>query len=265
MANRRMFSLDVIDTDAFLDMPVSTQNLYFHLGMRADDDGFVSNPKKILKLIGCNEDDLKLLYTKNYIKIFENGILVITHWHQNNYIRKDRYTETVYKNEKQLLKISENGSYVELQPLVYQMVDNMATQYRLGKVSIGKYSVEEEVKEESDSCDDGFNKVVDFYNNNIGLITPYTRDLLLDYSKNMENDVIIYALQLAVEANVRTVKYIKAILNDWEKRGIKTLIEAQQENKTHKNQKNSSEETQEEKNARRKKEIEEAMKNDATR
>lgn len=112
MANRRMFSLNVVDTDTFLEMPQSSQNLYFHLGMRADDDGFVSSPKKITKIVGANEDDLKLLIAKKYVILFENRILVISHWHINNSIRKDRYSETIYKEEKRKIIKNENGVYI---------------------------------------------------------------------------------------------------------------------------------------------------------
>ena len=91
MANRRMFSLDVIDTDNFLDMPLSAQGLYFHLGMRADDDGFIASPKKITKLINASNDDLKLLIAKGYLLPFESGVVVIRHWRQNNYVKGDRY------------------------------------------------------------------------------------------------------------------------------------------------------------------------------
>lgn len=111
MARKRMFDLGIIDTDLFLEMPQSTQNLYFHLGMRADDDGFVSNPKKIIRTIGANEDDLKILFSKEFIIPFESGIVVIRHWKLNNYIRKDRYVETIYKEEKKRLIEDENGIY----------------------------------------------------------------------------------------------------------------------------------------------------------
>ena len=90
MAERRMFSKLIIDSDMFLDMPLSTQALYFHLSMRADDDGFVNNPKKIQRMIGCNDDDLKVLITKKFIIPFESGICVIKHWKIHNYIRNDR-------------------------------------------------------------------------------------------------------------------------------------------------------------------------------
>ena len=93
MADKRMFSLKIVDSDLFLDMPLSSQCLYFHLSMRADDDGFVNNPKKIIKIIGANEDDLKILIAKGFVIVFERGIIVITHWKINNYIRNDRRKE----------------------------------------------------------------------------------------------------------------------------------------------------------------------------
>ena len=111
MARKRMFDIEIVDTDLFLEMPQSTQNLYFHLGMRADDDGFVSNPKKIIRTIGANEDDLKILVTKKFIIPFESGVIVIRHWKINNYLRSDRYTETLYKDEKRQLTEDENGVY----------------------------------------------------------------------------------------------------------------------------------------------------------
>ncbi|MFR5412651.1 MAG: hypothetical protein ACLTJE_14930 [Enterocloster bolteae] len=99
MANRRMFSLDVIDTDKFLDMPATSQNLYFHLGLRADDDGFVSSPKKITKLVNCGSDDLNVLISRGFVIPFDDGIMVITHWKQNNYIQADRYKRTLYQEQ----------------------------------------------------------------------------------------------------------------------------------------------------------------------
>ena len=111
MAEKRMFSKTIIDSDAFLDMPLSTQALYFHLSMRADDDGFVNNPKKIQRIIGCGDDDLKLLMIKKFLIPFESGIVVIKHWKIHNYIAKDRYKETNYIEEKSLLGIEKNKSY----------------------------------------------------------------------------------------------------------------------------------------------------------
>lgn len=139
MAERRMFAKTIIDSDSFLDMPMSTQALYFHLSMRADDDGFINNPKKIQRMIGATEDDLKLLIAKNFIIVFESGVIVIKHWKIHNYIRNDRYKPTVYQEEKELLNLKENGVYTLGIPNGYQM----DTQVRLGKDRIGKVNNKE--------------------------------------------------------------------------------------------------------------------------
>lgn len=100
MAERRMFAKTIIDSDTFLDMPLSTQALYFHLSMRADDDGFINNPRKIQRSIGATDDDLKLLIAKQFTIPFESGVVVIKHWRLHNYIQKDRYKPTIYQDEK---------------------------------------------------------------------------------------------------------------------------------------------------------------------
>lgn len=111
MANKRMFSLSIVDSDAFLDLPLSTQALYFHLNMRADDDGFISNPKKISRTIGASEDDLKLLIMKRFVLVFEDGVIVIKHWRMHNTIQRDRYKKTNYIDDLKQLSIKENGAY----------------------------------------------------------------------------------------------------------------------------------------------------------
>lgn len=112
MAERRMFAKTIIDSDAFLDMPLTTQALYFHLSMRADDDGFVNNPKKIQRMVGASDDDAKLLIAKQFIIPFESGVVVIKHWKIHNYIRKDTYSETKCKAEKKCLELDENQAYI---------------------------------------------------------------------------------------------------------------------------------------------------------
>lgn len=115
MAKRRMFTLDIVDSDAFLDMPLTTQVLYFHLAMRADDDGFIGNAKKIARSIGVGDDDMKVLFAKRFILPFESGVVVIKHWRMHNLIRLDRYTETVYKEEKERLALKPNKAYTEIE------------------------------------------------------------------------------------------------------------------------------------------------------
>lgn len=131
-----MFSKKITDTDTFLDMPLSSQALYFHLNMHADDDGFVSNAKTVKRMIGSSDDDLKLLLTKNFIFAFESGVVVIKDWKIHNYIRKDTYNTTIYGDEKEQLAQDENGSYT-LSP---RAVDEPSPQVRLGKVRLGKDS-----------------------------------------------------------------------------------------------------------------------------
>lgn len=145
MAERRMFAKTIIDSDAFLDMPLSAQALYFHLSMRADDDGFVNNPKKIQRMVGASDDDCKLLVIKRFILTFESGIIVIKHWKIHNYIRNDRYKETKYLEEKSLLELNKNNGYTEKQPLGIPNGYQMDTQVRLGKdrLELGKDSIEE--------------------------------------------------------------------------------------------------------------------------
>ena len=153
MAERRMFTQKIVDSDAFLDMPLSTQALYFHLNMRADDDGFVNNPKKIQRMIGASEDDLKLLIAKRFILGFENGVIVIKHWRMHNLLRKDRYNPTQYQEQMAKLQLKDNGSYTETEDVEIPMVEapeestattwqpdgnQMATQDSIGKDSIGK-------------------------------------------------------------------------------------------------------------------------------
>ncbi len=143
-----MFSIKIIDSDLFLDMPLSSQCLYFHLSMRADDDGFIDNPKKITKFIGANDDDLKILISKGFVITFERGIIVITHWKINNFLRKDRYTETIYLEEKNELSLTENGAYIRENTLGCHLVNQWSTsgqpsigESRLDKSSIDKGSV----------------------------------------------------------------------------------------------------------------------------
>lgn len=137
MAQRRMFSLKVIDTDSFLDMSPTAQNLYFHLGMRADDDGFVSSPKKIMKMVSAPDDDMRVLVAKGFIvPMATSGVCVISHWKMNNLIKSDRYTETIYLEEKARLK-EENGVYT-VDILGSKMVPVTEPQVRLGKDRIGK-------------------------------------------------------------------------------------------------------------------------------
>ena len=150
MAERRMFTQKITESDAFLDMPLSAQALYFHLCMNADDDGFVKNPKRIARMMGSNDDDFSLLILKSFVIKYETGVIVIKHWRMHNLLRKDRYNETEYLEEKSMLNIKENGAYTldrnQGKPLVatkWQPNGNqMAPQDSIGKLSIDKDSID---------------------------------------------------------------------------------------------------------------------------
>lgn len=116
-----MFSMKIVDSDAFMDMSQTAQLLYFHLSMRADDDGFIGNPKKIMRMIGVNDDDMRVLLGKRFLLTFDSGIIVIKHWRIHNLIRGDRYTETTYKDEKKSLGLNDNGAYTEVNKAVKEI------------------------------------------------------------------------------------------------------------------------------------------------
>ena len=142
MAERRMFAKAIIDSDAFLDMPLSTQALYFHLSMRADDEGFVGNPKKIQRMIGASDDDCRILVSKRFILTFESGIIVIKHWKIHNYIQADRFKETTYLEEKSMLTLDGKKAYTEC----IHNASELETQVSIGKdrdsLELGKDNIE---------------------------------------------------------------------------------------------------------------------------
>ena len=150
MAERRMFAKTIIDSDVFIDMPISARLLYYDLAMRADDDGFVNSPKKIMKFVGASTDDMNILIARQFVIPFESGVVVIRHWKIHNYIRKDRYQETVCKDEKRLLSIDENNNYELIKnppSTIGQPNDNQwLTQDRIGKdrLELGKDSLGED-------------------------------------------------------------------------------------------------------------------------
>lgn len=140
MAAKRMFSIDVVDTDKFLDMPVSTQALYFHFGMRADDDGFVASPRKIVKIANCTNDDLKVLISKGYVIPFQSGVIVITDWKTNNFIRSDRYKATKYQEEFEQLVMLQHIEDPKAWEKIYKLVNVLwlkEATYRTVEINMG--------------------------------------------------------------------------------------------------------------------------------
>lgn len=154
MAERRMFSKTIVDSDLFIDMPLSTQCLYFHLSMRADDEGFINSVKRIQKMVGASDDDLKLLIAKQFIIPFESGIVVVKHWFIHNYIQKDRKKDTVHVEEKALLTSNKLTGY--------SMDTNCVQLGRVGKVRLVKESIDKSSEGELDENKPNFCDVIEF-------------------------------------------------------------------------------------------------------
>jgi uncharacterized phage protein (TIGR02220 family) len=168
-----MFAKTIIDSDAFLDMPLSSQCLYFHLSMRADDEGFINNPRKIQRMIGSSEDDLKLLIAKKFIIPFESGVCVIKHWRIHNYIQNDRFKETMYLEEKSMLLIKQNKAYtVNSNAEKMQCIQDgysLDAQVRLGKDSL-------ELDKDKLELDIPFREIIDHLNQVCGTNYKHTTE-----------------------------------------------------------------------------------------
>ncbi len=225
-----MFSLKIVDTDEFLDMPPTTQNLYFHLCMRADDDGFVSNPKKIMKIINSATDDIKVLIGKKFVIPFESGVCVIKHWKIHNLIRKDRYTETEYKKEKKLL-IEQDNKY-KLNSGKQEVIPNgnqeaTTGMHRLGKVRLDKVSKDtsKEVVKPTSYGNKDINEIYDFLKERLsgtpdGTIKQNRQfaKLLLnkfkkDYPDKKSTELVCFLIKLALKddfhsKNATSFKYL---------------------------------------------------------
>ena len=203
MANKRMFNLSVVDTDRFLEMPISSRLLYYELGMRADDDGFVDNWKKILMFTGLKEDDMKVLISKQFILPFESGVIVIRHWRLNNYLQKDRTKPTIYREELSKLGLDENN--------VYTMDTNCIH-------SIDKYSIDKNSIEYNNNS-----SIYDFLQQNGFVLTPIHYEIISQWE---DNELTRYAIKQAVSNNKYNIKYVESILNSYKRENIQTLQQA---------------------------------------
>ena len=138
MANRRMFAKSIVLSDAFTDMPATARCLYFTLGMYADDDGFIGNPKSVMRQCGS-----RVLLSKRFLLAFDSGVIVIKHWRMNNYLQNDRHYRTTYIEELATLELDEKGAYTEKnkeKPMYTKCIQDVYT----GKVSIDKDSIVED-------------------------------------------------------------------------------------------------------------------------
>lgn len=227
VANKRMFSVDVTETDAFLEMPLTAQALYFHLGMRGDDDGFVSNPRSIVRVSGCSESDLATLAQSGYIITFRSGVIVISDWKVNNYLRGDRYKTTVFQNELSTLEETANKRYVLAHGAKRSTVgipnDNqVATQYRVEKSRVAV--VDKTTAAAAGSrIDPDLAKIVQQYEQTIGQFPRSALDKLQGYRSSIPTEVICKAFDEAAESGHRSWKYVNGILKSWQADGVRTL------------------------------------------
>ncbi len=239
MAQRRMFSKKITDTDSFLDMSLSAQALYFHLNMGADDEGFVDNVKKIQRSIGASNDDLKILIGKGFLIPFESGVVVIRHWRIHNYIQADRFQATIYQDEKEQLEF-DKSKIASIKPLdqCIQNVYKMDTQVRLGEDRLDKdrldkvnnlYGGEDEKKSLSQIIKSSTIKIND---RQIQQIQEY---IGLD---NMTVEMIDYAIQLTEDAGAESFNYLNKILKSWKDKGLTSLDEAKAETSGFRDSKN---------------------------
>lgn len=196
-----MFSKQITTSDAFMEMPASSQLLYFHLNMEADDDGFVANPKRIVKVVGAGEDDLKILLAKRFLLGFPSGVIVIKHWLIHNTLRMDRYAETGYTEEKKLIKIKENKAYTEIG-------NQLATNWQpsIDKISIDKIRLE---KNNTINYSDDFLKFYNLYPRKIGKLGAFKKWEVME--KRVGADKIIKGLQDQLDAKMfsEQEKFIK--------------------------------------------------------
>lgn len=243
MAERRMFAKKIIDSDAFLDMPLSTQALYFHLSMRADDEGFINNPRKIQRMIGNSDDDMKLLIAKRFLLAFDSGVVVVKHWKIHNYIQKDRFQPTLYNEEKSMIEVDGNKSYTFCKHDVYiadtrtetlieqpfepciQDVYNPDTQVRLGKVSKGKERIVEVVEKPAATRGgiiqsfEAFQKLYQFPN-------EYQRQDISYLIEEYSDEFVAEALHIAGTKDVskgKAINFITAVLKEWEQNHVDTI------------------------------------------
>ena len=217
MAEKRMFAKSIIDSDLFLDMPPTSQLLYFHLCMRADDDGFVNNPKRIMRDVRCGDDDLRKLHEKGYIYPFESGVLVIRHWRWHNYIKSDRYKPT-HCEEKALIRLLENKTYELVEPNWNQVGTIAEPQSSIDKSSV----VESRLVENTDGQTDDFQSIQDFYQANIEMLTPFKLQDLQGMCEDFGNEWVQKAMEkvAACENSKRNNKYLRGVLEGWKKDNV---------------------------------------------
>ena len=245
MAERRMFAKSVIDSDLFLDMPPTTQMLYFHLAMRADDDGFINNPRRIQRMIGASDDDMRILIAKQFILTFQSGVIVIRHWKIHNYIQKDRYRPSTCE-EKDFICLDKTKAYeISDTKCIHdvskedtdldtnRVQDGYVGKVRLGKVRLGKVRLDAAATDtpSSGECQE---KVQDLYDGDRGEVVTAFCDNLQPFAGNLVleqlNDVYdrygkqwcLAAIKEAAVNGGRSIQYVIKVLERWEREGFKS-------------------------------------------
>lgn len=260
MANRRMFSKDVLMTDDFLDLPPTTKVLYFFLNLEADDDGFVANPRTVMRFIGSTKDDMKLLVEGNYVLLFDTGVVVITDWTEHNSIRKDRKKATRFVEEMQQIALVEGNKYKwlsDVQPSDNQVTTNRHPNGCIGEDRIGEDRRGEdrigedrgvEVREEKQPTpttpfnQDFANLYKSFEQETGKALSPLQMEDLQYMLEDFNADVILEALKEAVSQGKANFAYIKAILNRWKQDNLMTveLVRNSKANRKSKKQQNNA-------------------------
>lgn len=236
VANRRMFSRDVVMTDDFLDLPPTTKALYFFLNLEADDDGFVGNPKTIMRLVGTTKEDMKLLIEGNYVLLFNSGVVVITDWTEHNSIRKDRKKATRFVEEMQQIALVEGNKYQwlsDVQPIDNQLTTKCQTNGCIGEDRIGEDRIGKdrgvEVREEKQLTpttpfNQDFANLYKAFEQETGkALSPLQMEDLQYMLEDFNADVILEALKEAVSQGKANFAYIKAILNRWKQDNLMTV------------------------------------------
>lgn len=233
MANKRMFSIDVTETDTFLEMPLTAQALYFHLAMRGDDDGFVSNPRSIIRVTGCSENDLKTLAESGYIITFRSGVIVISDWKVNNYLRGDRYKPTTFQNELSMLTETANKRYVlesdnQRSTVGIPNSNQMETQYSIEK---NRVVVDTATTATGSRTDSDLAEIVQHFQEVIGVFPRSALNKLQCWREVYPAEIIHAAIDEAAESNVRRWRYVDGVLKGWQADGVRTLgdVEARRE------------------------------------
>ena len=243
MAERRMFAKSVIDSDLFLDMPPTTQMLYFHLAMRADDDGFINNPRRIQRMIGASDDDMRILIAKQFILTFQSGVIVIRHWKIHNYIQKDRYRPSaceekdfIYLDKTKAYEISDTKCIHDVSKEdtdldAKRVQDGYVGKVRLGKVRLGKDRLDAAATHTRDTtpdtnCQDVDNNLAEcikLYADNINpLMGGIEQEQLLSLYDQYHAEWLKEAIKEAVSTGGRSIKYIQCILDRWSREGFKS-------------------------------------------